>query len=110
MAVAELVADIAIILGAGIDILDHQRNWRSGRHLFREAVVLEHARQDANRIGFLALADEFGLARLAAIEIDLDVAFGERNARWTAVDHAADGRAMALAEGCDTEQMAEAVV
>ena len=46
----------------------------------------------------------------AAVEFGLDVGGLERDARRAAVDDAADSRAVALAEGRDAEEMAEAVV
>ena len=57
------------------------------------ALVLEDAGEDAHRVRLLALGDEFRLARTAAVQIGLDVGFGEGNARRTAIDHAADAPA-----------------
>ena len=62
------------------------------------------------RSGSLRWRDEFRLAGAAAVEIGLDVGFGERDARRAAIDHAAERRPVAFAEGRDAEQMAEAVV
>src|SRR5216110_1277326 len=58
----ELVADVGIILGALIDILDHQHDRRAGGDLAAGAVVLEHSRQDFNGIRLLALGSEARLA------------------------------------------------
>jgi hypothetical protein len=41
------------------------------------------------------------------VEVGLDVGFGERHARWAAIDHAADGRPVTFAEVGDTEEVAE---
>ena len=68
-----------------------------------------HAGQDFDRVGLLALGSEPRLARTAAIEIALDVLVGERQQWRTAIDHATDRNAMALAKGRDPEQMAEGI-
>ena len=104
-----LVLDVGIILGALIDIIDDERNWRPGRHLRAARFVDEDARQDAHRIRLLALRGEARLARPALVEPGLDIGFRERNARRAAVDHAADRRPVALAEGRDPEKVAEGV-
>ena len=62
-----------------------------------------------HRVRLLALRGEARLPGPALVEIGLDVGFGERNARRAAVDHAADRRPMAFAEGRDPEKMAERV-
>ncbi len=109
MAGAELVLDLRIILRALIGILDQQRNRRSRRHLFTGVIVHHHAGQDLDRVGLLPLRGEARLSRTAAIEIALDFVNPERNPRRAAVDHAADRRPMALAEGRDAEKLAEGV-
>src|SRR6185437_6059436 len=107
---AELVADLRVVARTLVDILDYQRDRCSGRHLRRHAFVLEHAGEDLHRVGFLALRYELGLARSAAVQIALDVRFGQRDAWRAAIDHAADRRPMAFAEGRDPKQVPEAVV
>src|SRR5262245_33520204 len=57
----ELVLDVAVVLGAGIDILDLERDWRAGRDL-RPCLVGEHARENTHLVRFLPLG---GVARLA---------------------------------------------
>ena len=79
-------------------------------HLAAGAVVLEHARQNLDRVGFLALGGEARLAGPALVEIGLDVVRRELDARRAAIDDAADGRPMAFAEGRHAEEMAEGVV
>jgi hypothetical protein len=49
------------------------------------------------------------LAGPALVEKGLDVRLGERNARWTTVDHAADRRPVAFAEGRNPEEMTEGI-
>ena len=73
-------------------------------------LVLKDAGKDAHPVGLLALGHIFRLAGFAPVEIALDIGFGQRDARRTAIDHAADRRPMALAKGRDAKQMAEAVV
>src|SRR5262249_13821271 len=50
------------------------------------------------------------LAGATAVEIVLDIGGLERNLRRTAVNHATDRGAVALAKGGDPEQMAEGIV
>ena len=45
----------------------------------------------------------------APIQIRLDVGHGQLHARWTAVDHAANGRAVGFTEVGDAEKGAEGV-
>ena len=103
MAGAETVGDLAVIARALVHVLDHQPDRRAGGQ------ALEHARQDADLVGLLALRGEFRLARAAAVEPGLDVGLGEADARRAAIHHRADGGTMALAPGGDAEEMAEAV-
>jgi hypothetical protein len=104
MAGAEARRDVAVILGALVGVLDQQRDGRAG------GLPLEHAGEDAHRVGFLPLRGEFGLARPAAVQPGLDVRLAQRQARRAAIHHAADRRPVAFAPGGDTEQMAEAVM
>ncbi len=107
MAGAEGVANVAVVLGALVDILDQHHDGRAGGDLARRALVLEDAGQDLDLIGLLALRGEARLAGPALVEIGLDFGSGQRNVRRAAVDHAADGGAMAFAEGGDAEEMAK---
>ena len=108
MAGPVFVLDVGIVLRALVDILDQERDRRAGRHLLAARLVGEHARQDAHRVGFLPLGGEARLARPPPVEIGLDFGRGQRNARRTAIDHAADRGPVALAKGRDAKQMAEA--
>src|SRR5581483_5728449 len=107
---AELVLDVSVVLRARVDIGDLERNRRAGGHLRARRLVGEHAGEDAHLIRLLALRGEARLAGSPLVEIDLDVGLGERDAWRTAIDHAADGRPVALAPGGDAEEKAEAVV
>jgi hypothetical protein len=93
------VFDVGIILRALIDIVDDERDWRTGRDLQSRLFVQKDTGQDPDRIGFLPLSREARLARTATIEVRLDIAFAERNAGRTTVDHATDRGPVAFAEG-----------
>ena len=109
MAGAILVFDVGIVLRALVDIVDQQRNRRTGGDLLAGLVINKHARENFDGIRLLALGGEPRLAGTAAVEIGLDIGFGQRNARRAAIDHAADRRPVAFAEGRDPEHMAEGV-
>ena len=66
--------------------------------------------QDLHLVRFLALRGEARLAGPPLVEEALDVFGRQRNVGRAAIDDAADGRAMAFAEGGDAEQMAECIV
>ena len=106
---AIFVLDVGVVLGALIDIVDQERDRRAGGHLLAGRFVHEHAGEDFDRVRLLALRGEARLAGPAAIEIGLNVGLAQRNARRAAVDHAADGRPVAFAEGGDPEQMPERI-
>ena len=93
-----------IVLAALVDIVDDERDRRAGRHLRAGCLVREHAGEDFDRVGFLALRGEARLAGPAPIEIGLDVGLVERDSRRAAIDHATDRRPVAFAEGGDTEE------
>jgi hypothetical protein len=97
------VLDVGIIFRALIDILYDKRDRRPGRHLRAACRVGEHAGQDFDRIGLLALRGVARLAGTAAVEVGLDIALFERNARRTAVDDAANRRPVTFTEGRDPE-------
>ncbi len=104
MAGAELVLDVAVILRSRILVADHQAERGAG------GLALEHARHDFDRVRFLALGHEAGRARLALVQPCLDVGFAQLQPGRHAVQHAADGRAVAFAPRGDAEQMPEAVI
>ncbi len=110
MAGPELVADVGVVLRLLVDILDQERNRRAGRDLCLHPLVLKDAGEDAHPVGLLPLGHEFGLAGLSPVEIGLDHRLVERDPRRAAIDHTPDRRPMALAEGRDAEEVAEAVV
>ena len=103
------VLDGGIVLGALIDVVDQQRDRRAGGDLTAGRLVGEHAGQDFDRVRLLPLGGEARLAGPPLVQIGLDIGLAERDARWTAVDHAADRRPVAFAEGRDPEEMAEGI-
>ena len=99
------VFDVGIILRSLIDVVDHERDGRTGSDLLPCLLVQKDAGQNPDRIWFLPLSREARLARTATIEVRLDIAFAERNARRTTVDHATDRGPVAFAEGRHPKQM-----
>ena len=104
MAGAELRRDRRVIARTLVDVVDLHRDRRAGGQ------AVEHAGQDADLVGLLALGGEARLTGAAAVEPGLDVGLRQRDARRAAIDHTANGGPVALAPGGDTEQVAEAVV
>jgi hypothetical protein len=107
---AELVLDVAVVLGPGIDVVDFQRDGRAGGHLLAACLIDKYAGEDAHLVRLLTLRRVARLAGLALVEIGLDVGNLDLNTRRAAIDHAANCRPVAFAPGGDAEQMAETVV
>jgi hypothetical protein len=97
---AEGVEDVAVVLAALVGVADQQADRRA-----RGAAFID-TRQDLHRVGFVALRNVAAGAGTAAVEFDLDVGFAQRQTGRAAIDHAADGRAVAFAEIGDAEQVA----
>src|SRR3546814_6169480 len=95
--------DLAIILRALVDILDHQADRRAGR------LALEDARQDAHLIGLLPLRRVARLAGTALVEKGLDVGLRQRQPRWATVDDRAERRPVAFTPGRESKDASEAV-
>src|SRR5215472_7328447 len=104
-----LVLDVGIIFGTRVDVVDHERNRRPGRHLLAGRLIDEHAGENFHLVRLAPLGGEARLARPPLVEIGLDVGLGQRDAGWTTVDHATDRGPVAFAEGRDPEKMAEGV-
>ena len=92
MAGAEAVLDLAVVLAALVLVLDQQGDRGAGGQ------PLEGAGENADLVRLLPLRDEAGGAGAAAIEEGLDIGFGQRQPRRAAIDDAADGGAMGLAQ------------
>src|SRR5258708_38555986 len=96
MAGAVEIADLGIVLGTLVDVLDHQRDRGSGRNLQSRRVVGHHAGKYLHFVGLAALGGEARLARAAAVEIVLDIGDLERNLRRGPTPHTAPPRARAV--------------
>src|SRR5581483_9645042 len=100
---AEHVLDLVVVVGTLVGVLDQQRDRRAG------GAALVDAGEDLHRVGFLALRDVARSARLAPVQVRLDVGFAQLEVGGAAVDDAADGGAVALAEAGDAEQLADGI-
>src|SRR5262245_6045147 len=109
MAGTVLVLDGGIVLGALVDIVDHQPDRGPGGDLRAGRFVVEHAREDAHLVGLLPLRRKARLAGPALVEIGLDIGLGQRDAGRAAIDHAANRGPVAFAKGGDAEEVAESV-
>ena len=110
MARAELVADLRVVLGALVDILDHQHDRRARGHLAVGAVILKNAGENFHRVRLLPLRGEAALPRPALVEIALNVVNRKLDPRRAAVNHAAHRWPVAFPKGRHAEEMAEGVV
>ena len=100
---AEAILELLVVARARIGVLDQQADRRAGGAPF------EHAREDAHRIALATLADEVRSAGAAPIDIALQIRLAERQPRRTAVDDAAERRAVAFAKAGDREQPADGI-
>ena len=100
---AELLGDLRVVARALVDIVDDDADGRAGGD------TLEHPGQDARGIRLATLRDMPAATRPATVEIVLHVLFRERKTGRAAVDDAADGRAVTLAERGDGEEPSDAV-
>ena len=105
----ELVFNLRVVFRALIDVVNDKRYWRAGRDLVA-VIVGEDAREDLDRIRLAPLCREARLARLTLVQKFLDFPGGQANARWTAIHHAANSRAVAFAPSCNAEEMTEGIV
>ena len=104
------ITNIAVIFRALIGVFNHQRNRGTGSDLFRRAIIRKDAREDFDLIRLAPLRGEARLPRLAAIKLDLNISFRQRDQRRAAIDDAANRNPVAFAKGSDAEKMAETVV
>src|ERR1019366_7871206 len=100
---AKPVLDLVVVARALILILDHEADRRAGGAAF------EDARQDAHRVGFAPLSGEWRSAWAAPLHIRLQIRLAQGEPRRTAVDHAAQCRAVTFAEARDREYPAERI-
>ena len=95
--------DVAIVLAALVDIADQQRDRSAG------GLALIDARKDLHLIGLMPLRGEAAAPGGASLQIGAEFFGIECHSRRTTVDDAADGRPVALAEGGDSEELAEGI-
>src|SRR5207302_5797954 len=77
----ETVGDVAVILGALVDVVDHQLDRRAG------GLTLEDPGQDLDLVGLAPLRRIARLPRPAPVEPLPDVGFAEPDARRHALHH-----------------------
>ena len=88
MAGAKGFEDVAVVLAPLVRVLNHERNRGAGGFAF------VHTAQNLHRIRFIALGHMAAGAGAAAVQVDLNVGLRQRHARGTAVNDAANGRAV----------------
>ncbi len=88
----EAILDLLVIARARIGVLDQQANGRAGGATF------EHPGDEAHRILLATLADKLRRPGAPPVHIALQVSLGQFQSRRTAVNNAAEGRAMAFAQ------------
>src|SRR5690606_28650036 len=103
MAGTELRGDVRVVLAALVGVADQQRDRGAG------GTALVHAGQDLDLVGLAPRRGVAALAGGAPLEIVGELLRRDLQARGAAIDDAADGRAMRLAEGGDRQQPAEGV-
>src|SRR5690606_24413072 len=90
---AEQVLDGRVVLGLLVGVADQEADRATG------GLALEHAGEDFHLVRFLALGGVAAGARLAAIQVALQVVGRQLQPRRAAIDNSHQGRAMALAGG-----------
>ena len=98
MAWAEGLQNLTIVLAALVGIADQQADRSTS------GTALVHTRKNFYLISLLPLRDIAAGAGTAPIQIRLDVGHGQLHARWTAVDHATNGRAVGFTKAGDCKQ------
>ena len=98
---AEGICNVYVVLALRVLVADQQRD----RGTRRAALV--NPGQDLDAVGLAPLRHMPRGARFAAIEIRLQVRFGERQAGRAAVNHATDGRPVRFTEIGDLQQVPE---
>ncbi len=103
MARAELVFDLAIILGTLINVFDQKPDRGAGGFAF------EHARKDFDLIRFAALGGKARLTGFAFFEIILNIGLGQLKQGRHTINDTANGRAVAFAKGGEAEKCSKTV-
>src|SRR5690606_4033578 len=100
---AKLFRNLGVILGALIRILNDQANRCTG------GFALEHTRQNAHFISFTTLSRVPGGAGFPTVQIGLHISLGQLQPRRTAVNDAAQSRAVAFTKGGYGKQLSESI-
>src|SRR3984885_9377324 len=103
MAGPEAVLDFLVVARALILVLDQKTDGCAG------GLALEHTGKDAHRITLAPLSRVLRGTGTAAVHVLLQVRFGDRKSRRTAVDDAPQGRPVALAEARHREHPSERI-
>jgi hypothetical protein len=98
MARPKLLGDVAVVLGALVLVEDHQADGGTS------GLALEDPGEDLHLVGLATLGGVARLTRTTTIEIGLNVRLAQLETWRTAVNDAANGGTMALAEGGDREE------
>src|SRR5690606_31160236 len=96
----EQILDRRVVLGLLVGVADQQADGATGGPAF------EYAGENLHLVGFLTLGGMAAGARLAAVEVTLQVFQGNLDTGWATVDYGDQRRAMAFASGGDGEQLA----
>ena len=100
---AVLVFDGAVVAAALVFVVDEQADGRAG------GLACKDAGEEAEAVVFLARGNVARGAGFAPVEFGLDGGFVQRDARRSAIENAADGRAVAFAVGGEDEVLSDAV-
>src|SRR6185437_4512622 len=95
--------DVAVILAALIGVADQQRDRRAG------GPALVDTGQDLHFVRFVSLRGVTAAAGGAPFQVVAELLRGDLQPGRAAVDHAADRRPVAFAEGGDGKEFAERV-
>lgn len=96
---AKRVPHCVVSGGTGVLIGDGQGNGGA------EGFALVDSGKDGDRVALFALGGDFALAGAAAIQLYLDLLFGDLEAWGAPVNNATDAASVAFAPGCNTEKL-----
>ena len=94
-------ADLVIVPGSGILVLDQQRDGRT------RGLAFKHAGENLHVVRLAPLGGMPAAASGSTQQLILDFLCRYRQARWAAVDDTTNGRAMALPKGGNTKQFSK---
>src|SRR5690606_42034048 len=100
---AKLFLNLGVILAAMIRVRNDQANRRTG------GFALDHSRQNAHFISFKTLSRVPGGAGFPTVQIGLYIGLGQLQPRRTAVNDAAQSRAVAFTKGGYGKQLSESI-